>query len=60
MKHLILDATENSGKPFIAEDGSNCELIENAEVFETKEDADKKIIDNDWQNWAVVKPLNEC
>lgn len=60
MKHIIIDTTTNSDRPYIDHNGENCELLENAEVFGSAEEALNTIRVNDWSGWACVKPLNEC
>jgi hypothetical protein len=51
---LICDKTENSGKPYIAECGSNTGDPESAMKFDSKKDAEKYIKDNEWSEWAYV------
>lgn len=38
-KFIIIDNTANSGKDYISDDGSNCELIENAKEFSSEKEA---------------------
>ena len=56
MSYLIIDITENTGKPYIGENDQNCELIENAKIYETKEAADKQA--KKYGLWAVVKEVD--
>lgn len=53
VKFVICDKTENSGKPYIAEDLSNTGDIDTAWQFETKEDAENVINNSGW-DWAYV------
>lgn len=59
--YLIFDKTSNHGS-YINEFHENCNLEENAMIFETEEDAQNYIDDNYWNDWAVVMetdcPLN--
>jgi hypothetical protein len=54
VKFVICDKTENSGKPYIAEDLSNTGDINSAWQFDTKEHAEKVISDSGW-DWAYVE-----
>ena len=54
VKYVICDKTENSGKPYIAEDLSNTGDINSAWQFESKEAAEKVISDSGW-DWAYVE-----
>lgn len=54
MNYLIIDTTENTGRMYIGEGGENCNLEENAMVFATEKEAEQKIIDNEWSNWATT------
>ncbi len=51
MKYIILDKTANHERIYIDCNGENCELLENAEVFESMIDVDQKILENNWNNW---------
>jgi hypothetical protein len=54
VKFVICDKTENSGKPYIAEDLSNTGDINSAWQFETKEAAEK-VISDIGLDWAYVE-----
>lgn len=56
MKFVICDKTQNSGKPYIAEDLSNTGDINSAWQFDTKEAAKKVIADSNW-DWAYVESI---
>ena len=56
-KFVICDKTENSGKPYIAEDLSNTGDYTSAWQFDTMEAAKKVIKDSDW-DWAYVEEIN--
>ena len=52
-RYVICDSTENSGKPYIAEDSSNTGDLSSAWIFKTEEDA-QKVIDNANWDWAYI------
>ena len=54
VKFVICDKTENSGKPYIAQDLSNTGDINSAWQFDTKEDAQKVIDSSNW-DWAYIE-----
>ena len=53
-KFFIKDNTANTRKVYICENGENTSLQENAEFFDTKEEAQDKIEKKDWSAWAYV------
>jgi hypothetical protein len=53
VKFVICDKTENSGKPYIAEDLSNTGDINSAWQFDTEKDA-QKVIDISRWDWAYI------
>lgn len=56
VRYVICDKTENTGKPYIAEDLSNTGDIHSAWQFDTKEAADKVIADSNW-DWAYTEEI---
>ena len=52
MNYLIVDTTENTGRMYIGAGGENCNLEENAIVFENEKEAREKIKENGWGDWA--------
>ena len=58
-KHIIVDTTQTVGKPYIDINGENTDLIENADVFESKLEAESYINYYSWNNWAIVEPLSK-
>lgn len=58
MTYVIMDTTENTGRPFIDMNGDNCALLENAETFDTKRDALKAIESRKWGEWAKVVDIS--
>ena len=57
VKFVICDKTENSDKPYIAEDLSNTGDINSAWQFDSIEAAEKVISDSGW-DWAYVSENN--
>ena len=55
MSFIIVDKTANTGKIYIDDFGQNCELEENARLFDSKKEAQKTIDFNNWNEWAVIK-----
>lgn len=51
-KYIIVDSTANTGKEYINHMGENTALIENAQIFNTKEAAEKQA--KEYGNWAAV------
>ena len=61
-KYIIIDTTENTGKPFIAgidANNVNTSDIDQAETFNNKGDALNYIMFNGWEKWARVAPLSD-
>lgn len=54
--YVICDSTENTGKPYIAEDLSNTGTIEGAWQFET-EKAAQDVIDASGWDWAYIEEI---
>jgi hypothetical protein len=52
--YVINDNTSNTGKPYIDETGKNTQLVENAKWYETEEEAQRVIDNNNWGEWAFV------
>jgi hypothetical protein len=55
--YIICDKTENTGQPYIGENGENCSLEENAVKYEYEQIAREVIEKNNWQEWAVIIEL---
>ena len=53
--YLIVDATANGNAIYINSQSENCNLVENAMIFATKEEAEREISNNSWEDWAEVK-----
>jgi hypothetical protein len=58
MKYVIVDTTENTGRMYMNAFGENCQLEENAMLFDTEEKANETIKVNGWENWATVIESN--
>ena len=56
VKFVICDFTENSGKPYIAENLSNTGDCNSAWIFDSEENAQNVILANNW-NWATVEMI---
>ena len=56
IKYVICDNTDNSAKPYIAEDLKNTGDPSSAWIFDTKEEA-QAVIDNSGWTWAFVYKL---
>lgn len=56
VKYVICDKTQNTSKPYIAEDLSNTGDCNSAWIFKTKEEA-QKVIDNSNWDWAYIKEI---
>ena len=52
---IIIDKTENTGRPYIGDNGENSELEENAVRYESIEQAREVIEKNGWDEWAVIR-----
>jgi hypothetical protein len=52
--YIIYDKTANTGRDYIAEDDSNCALIENARRFNSENEAEIFIEEKGWQEWAGI------
>ena len=61
MKYLIMDKTSNTGRNYIDHNFENCELKENAILFDTKQEAVQFLNDRcpQWSVWAVIKKESE-
>ena len=55
---VIQDLTATD-KKYIGENGENVNLVENAKVYDTEQEAQKVIEDNNWQSWAWVEDITE-
>lgn len=53
-KFIICDNTQNTGKPYIAEDLSNTGDYNSAWIFNTEEEAQEVISNSNW-DWAYVE-----
>ena len=52
---VIIDDTENTGKPFIADDGENTGDLSSAKLFTLKSKADRWMKSfSDWKKWAAL------
>lgn len=52
-KFMICDSTSNHGI-YIGEDNDNCNLEENAKLYDSEEKAQAVIDDNNWNEWAYI------
>jgi len=59
MNYLIEDTTANTGAIYIGDGGENCELEENAMVFPTEKEAEQRIEENGWGEWAATTETDE-
>jgi hypothetical protein len=57
-KFYVCDKTNNTGKDYISENGTNVSLVENAKQFDTKEEAEEWLknfnFESDPDEWAVI------
>ncbi len=51
---VIADTTSNTDRIYIDCNGENCELEENAMIFETEKEAEEYIKTSEWSEWASV------
>jgi hypothetical protein len=56
-QYVIVDCSTNTNKIYISEDNSNCELIENAKIYNTQGEAFNIIIKNGWSDWAIIEVI---
>lgn len=56
--YVIYDTTSNTGAEYIDANGNNCVLEENAEKFETSQEASDAITIRGWDEWATVYELS--
>lgn len=56
VKYVIYDSSENTGKPYIAEDLTNTDDCNSAWIFNTQEEAQKVIEKANW-DWAYIKEI---
>ena len=56
VQYVICDNTENTGKPYIAEDLSNTGTSEGAWIFNTEKEAQNQINNAGWE-WAYVEEI---
>lgn len=56
VRYVICDKTENTGKPYIAEDLSNTGDYDSAWIFKTQEAAQKVIESSNW-DWAYIEEI---
>ena len=63
MSFIILDTVTNSEKIYIGEMGENTCFPEQAEIFETRKDAEefaaKLTPKTDWDEWAFIAELEQ-
>jgi len=53
-RFVIMDTTSNTGAEYIDCNGENCVLEENAEQFESSQEASDAITRRGWDAWATV------
>lgn len=56
MIFVIIDTTENTGKPYISEDLSNTGTIEGAWQFDSEKSAQEVIDASNWK-WASIEQI---
>jgi len=53
--YIIMDKTENTGRPYIGEQGQNCEQENQAKVYSSKKEAEEQA--KAFGNWAYVQEI---
>jgi len=53
-KQFIIQDLTATDKKYIDENGENVNLVENAKVYDTEQEAQKVIEDNNWKSWAYL------
>ena len=61
MKHVIMDNTENTGRPYIDWNGNNVGNSDTADQFDSEESATKRMNELDPENtWAYISEIENC
>lgn len=58
-KQFVIQDLTATDKKYIGENGENVNLVENAKVYDSEQEAQKVIEDNNWQSWAWVEDITE-
>ena len=58
-KQFVIRDLTATDKKYIGENGVNVNLVENAKIYESENEAKKVIDDNNWQSWAWVENITE-
>jgi hypothetical protein len=55
--YVICDNTNNDNRPYITDNHENTGTIEGAIKFDSLEEANNYIKDNNWESWAYVNKI---